>query len=155
MKNFWIKVIILFSALGLVDAGYLTYKHYAGGVVPCSITHGCETVLASQYSEVFGIPISLFGMLFYAVIVILSVKLLENNSARIFNALLWLSGLGCIASSGLLYWRVFVIKAYCAYCIASEIITFGILIALLIYRNRDQVSPILSFPRKRESRLQR
>ena len=139
MKSVWIKVIILFSALGLVDAGYLTYKHYDGGVVLCSVTRGCETVLSSQYSEIFGIPVSFLGMLFYAVIVILSVKLLENNSAKIFNILLWLSGFGFIASIGLLYLQIFIIKALCVYCLISAGSSTLIFVFTLIAKDKSLI----------------
>ncbi len=40
--------------LGMVDALYLTVMR--GIHVPCSVTGGCNEVLTSPYSEVFGIP---------------------------------------------------------------------------------------------------
>ena len=135
MKSIWIKVIILFSALGLIDAGYLTYKHYTGGVVPCSLTNGCETVLSSQYSEVFGIPISLLGILFYAVVLILAVNILDNK-IKVFKFLLIISGIAFAVSLVLVYLQFFVIKAICAYCLTSAGISTIIFLSVLFARNR-------------------
>ena len=46
---------------GLADAIYLTIHHYTGTKVPCSIIEGCEQVLSSQYAEIYGVPLAIFG----------------------------------------------------------------------------------------------
>ena len=48
---------------GVGIAGYLTYVHYAGLHPICGISHGCETVQTSVYSNLFGIPVALLGLI--------------------------------------------------------------------------------------------
>ena len=139
MKSIWTKFIIFFSALGLIDAGYLSYKHYTGGVIPCSLTNGCETVLSSQYSEVFGVPISFLGMLFYATVLILAVNIFDQK-AHLFGLLLILSSAGFIASLGFVYLQIFVIKAICVYCLTSAGLSTLIFILVLFLRNKNQIN---------------
>ena len=55
--------ICLVAFLGMVDALYLTLMR--GQHVPCSVTGGCNEVLTSSYSEVFGVPLSEIGLVFY------------------------------------------------------------------------------------------
>ena len=55
------------ALIGLVDAIYLTIKHYMGVAVPCSIGEGCEQVLTSSYAEIGGAPLAIFGTAAYFV----------------------------------------------------------------------------------------
>ncbi len=53
-----IVTLFLITAVGFVDAMYLTVEHYVNAIPPCSIG-SCETVLTSQYASVLGLPVSL------------------------------------------------------------------------------------------------
>ncbi len=63
------KAQLAASILGLVIAVYLTLYHYAGVPLVCSSQGviNCESVLNSQYAYVLGLPIALFGVVFFAV----------------------------------------------------------------------------------------
>jgi uncharacterized membrane protein len=76
----WLYIALgLTSIAGLVDATYLTITHYTKALVPCSVTHGCETVLRSSYAEVLGVPIAAFGIVFYLVVLVVSVQSYFSN----------------------------------------------------------------------------
>src|SRR5918912_4308825 len=60
-----LTAIALLSLIGLGDAVYLTVKHITGGIVPCTITGGCEQVLNSSYATVGGVPLALIGAIAY------------------------------------------------------------------------------------------
>src|SRR5690348_14780226 len=68
MKSKLIGGAIILSFLGFLDAAYLTILHYKNVIPPCSIAHGCETVLTSQYATLGPIPIALLGVFFYLVV---------------------------------------------------------------------------------------
>lgn len=106
------------SALGLLDAGYLTYKHYLGGVPPCTI-HGCEVVLTSAQSEIAGIPVALLGALYYATILLLSLAYLFSKKEMVIRHAAYLTPAGFLASLYFVYLQLFVIGAICLYCMAS------------------------------------
>src|SRR5947209_19018056 len=62
--------ILVVCLLGIADAGYLTYVHYAGIKVACLASGGCETVQASRYAKLDGIPVSVLGLIGYIAILL-------------------------------------------------------------------------------------
>ncbi len=110
------KLLILFSLLGLADASYLTYYHYAHFYLPCGTTIGqCDLVLGSSYAVLFGLPLALYGVFFY--LSVLGI-LLTKVKAR-FLVVVSLAGL--LASFYFVYLQLFVIGAICYYCMGSAI----------------------------------
>ncbi len=71
------RASILLAVLGLLDSIYLVWVKYTGAYALCGPIGNCETVNSSQYSEIFGIPISLLGAGAYAIMIVL--LLLENR----------------------------------------------------------------------------
>ena len=61
---------IAVAAVGLAVAAYLTIVHYAGGTPVCAVTHGCEVVQKSAYSELAGVPVALLGLITYGAILV-------------------------------------------------------------------------------------
>ncbi|MBI5912936.1 vitamin K epoxide reductase family protein [Candidatus Azambacteria bacterium] len=117
-----LKIIaILFcivSSIGLLDAAYLTIKHYRGGVPPCTI-HGCEVVLTSAQSEIAGVPVALLGALYYAAIFLLSLAYVISKKEKVLRHAAYITPAGFIASAYFVYLQLFVINAICLYCMAS------------------------------------
>jgi uncharacterized membrane protein len=124
MKNIpqWaILALITLSLFGFIDASYLAIKQYQGEVIPCSITEGCDIVLTSPQAKLLGIPLSVFGTLYYGAIFILSIAGLRNRN--IFNWSVYLPIGGFLFSIWLIYAQVAIIQAYCQYCLVSAGIT--------------------------------
>lgn len=120
-RNLIIWLLIILSILGIFDASYLTAKHYLDDSVYCPVGKNCETVLTSEYSTFYGIPVSLFGAFFYLVILILTLLYFETNKKQLIKAVFFLSGMGLIVSVYFFYLQLIVIKAFCFYCIVSAI----------------------------------
>lgn len=135
----WLKITAIVVALaGLVDAAYLTSNHFAGTAVPCNLVSGCETVLTSAYSEIFGIPTALFGTAAY--FTAFSLALLSyfgrENFWKIFGAV---SALMFLFSMWFVYLQAFVIKAFCQFCLisaATSTLLFVIFSASVLIRKR-------------------
>lgn len=55
------------ALLGLLIATYLTLYHYAGIPLVCSSQGliNCESVLNSPYAYLFGLPIAVYGIVFF------------------------------------------------------------------------------------------
>lgn len=117
----WTVVAMLFLAiLGLADSSYLTSRHIVskGGLVTCGL-EGCETVLNSTYSEVFGIPLALLGLIFYGIMFLALLWYFARPNKKVLKAASLLPIAGLLASLYFVYLQIFVIQSICAFCMIS------------------------------------
>lgn len=130
-------IIVLLSMIGFADSVYLTVYKVLGIAIPCTITHGCETVLSSKYSAIFGVPLAVWGIVFFSGIIIAA--LLANHYA-VWRKLLTVGlSLGSLASLVFLGLQFFVIQKVCQYCLLSDLLTIFLLILDLNIEHRAQV----------------
>ena len=120
----WLLAGVAF--VGLVDSAYLGIQSLQGFIVPCGFTGGCEEVLNSSYSHLFGVSISWFGFSFYAFVAACALF-----SAFGFGRLLGFSLAAAvpafIVTLYLLYVQAFTLKAFCQYCLLSALLVTLIL----------------------------
>jgi uncharacterized membrane protein len=116
--------IVALCLLGIADAGYLTYVHYAGIKVACLAHAGCETVQASRWSKLDGVPVSLLGLIGY--IAILGTLFIRTELGRALGFGIALIGFGF--SMYLTYREVFTIKAICQWCVASAVFMTALMV---------------------------
>jgi uncharacterized membrane protein len=121
------------AGLGLITVGissYLLEAHYAGTSVACS-TGGCQTVAQSSYSEIFGVPVALVGLV--GSLAILASLLRGDVVGRAAGVGLTLSGF--VFAAYLVLLQLFVIDAVCEWCVANDAL-LAILAGLAIWRAR-------------------
>jgi uncharacterized membrane protein len=115
------------SVLGLIISMYLTAYHYTS-VVPlaCPDTGiiNCANVLNSPYAYLFGIPIAVFGVLFF-VVEIYSLLRLGMDQRFLINSI----GIGFVAYFIYLEYRI---GNICIYCTTVHVIVV-LLFALSLY----------------------
>lgn len=128
----WIAV---FAVIGFADASFVALKNLRGETVPCSILKGCDTVLQSEYSRLFGQPVALWGALYYGIIILLIAVFLVRQRKDILKSIVLLTALGSIMSVYFLFLQFFIIKAVCLYCLVSAICFFS-LFALSVIATR-------------------
>ncbi|HKZ43875.1 MAG TPA: vitamin K epoxide reductase family protein [Anaerolineales bacterium] len=134
MKNKTIGTITILSVIGLIDSVYLLIYKLSNNNAMCLGSGDCATVNASRYSELYGIPVALLGVLAYLAIIILvffemrNLFTKENSSLLIFG----ISLVGVLFSGYLTYIEYFVIYAVCPFCVASAIVITIIFIISLI-----------------------
>jgi uncharacterized membrane protein len=116
--------VSLVSFIGMVDALYLSLKRNPGSI-PCHVTRGCGDVLTSQYSELMGIPISVFGLLFYVTVFSLAVFQL-SGAGKTLKWVVWPASAALVVSAVLVGIQAFVLNAYCEYCLLSAILVLSI-----------------------------
>jgi uncharacterized membrane protein len=128
-------MMIALATLGLIVAGYLLFSHYSEANVLCVEGGGCDQVRQSAYSEVQGIPVALFGVLGYLLILgTLILEEMDGERAAITPLLAFgLTLVGTLYSAYLTYLELFVIFAICPYCAASAVIMV-VLFGLATYR---------------------
>src|SRR5215510_15187516 len=127
----WVLSALAF--VGLVDSAYLGIQSRKGFVVPCGLTGGCDDVLNSSYSHLFGVSISWFGFCFYGFVAACALF-----SAFGFARSLQLSLAAAVPAFGvslyLLYVQAFTLKAFCQYCLLSAVLVTLILGLHLLVR---------------------
>jgi uncharacterized membrane protein len=137
-----LKTTALVAALiGVIDAAYLTWIKLTNNEALCAGGIGdCYTVNTSRYSEVFGIPIALLGLL--AFLALTGIMLLEERIALFrqhgLMMLFGISLIGVLYSAYLTYLEAFVIRAWCPYCVLLSLALTVIFIVSVIRLVRSQ-----------------
>ena len=125
-------IFLFLSALGFMDAAFLTIQHYSRDPLSCPLFGGCDAVTNSVYSEIFGIPVALFGAIYYATIFIGTLIYYLTENTKVFYLVAHITAVGFLFSIYLFGLMLFVIQAFCFYCIIS-CITSTVLFALGFY----------------------
>jgi len=154
----WSRQLIgAIAILGALDTAYLTlveigfFKEAAcptGGVI------NCQAVISSSYAKVFGVPLSLFGLVAYAAIALFAFAplLLKSSEQKDLRAdvenwtwlLIFAGSIAMVVFSGyLVYLMSFKIKAFCIYCLASAIFSTALFVLTLIGRAWEDAGQLL------------
>jgi len=122
---------IVLAFAGLVNASYLTYKHFQKKPLVCPINHDCNAVVESKWGHMFGVRNEILGLLFYAGMLLGGVVNAAVPLAipRLSLYLLIGASVGLAFSVFLTLLQKFVVRNYCFYCLISA------LISLLIFIN--------------------
>jgi uncharacterized membrane protein len=120
--------IVALCLLGIADAAYLTYVHYAGLKVLCLSSGGCETVQSSHWAKLDGIPVSVLGLIGY-ISILLSLAV-RGDVGRAAGFGVALTGFGF--SMYLTYRELFTIKAICQWCVGSAVLMTALAILTAI-----------------------
>jgi uncharacterized membrane protein len=119
---------MIMALVGFADSTFLAVEHYRGVIPPCSANEGCEKVLSSQYSAVFGVPTALFGSLYYLAVSLGSFIYLESRHGRgsvaahhaaILKWTMLATVLGFVMSLWFVYLQLFILRSICIYCMGS------------------------------------
>lgn len=144
------KTLYVVSALVLLNiiiSAYLLYEFYfPNGSSFCAInsTFNCIDVAKSEYAILFGLPIALWGAVFYLALFIGVLGVALNapfwkihksiRPGRVLNLTRYLAYFGLLFSLYLTYVEFFVIYVICPLCLVQQILIIAI-VALLIRTN--------------------
>ena len=107
--------------VGAAVAGYLSLVRLLGQVAACGPSGGCETVAASAYSVVLGVPVAVLG-LGLSLVLVACATTWWLRAAR--QALLVAYGLLLFATAVVAYLtflELFVIGAICPWCVGYAV----------------------------------
>jgi uncharacterized membrane protein len=124
------------SVIGLGLAIYLTYEHFTGSTsLVCSESSkvNCLKVTTSSQSEIFGhIPVALVGLVYFAIMVVLTSPWAWRATAP---WIAWLRIAFVAGPMGMVIYLVYVeavqLKAICLYCTGVHLITFLLFLTVL------------------------
>jgi len=140
MKLLWFSRILLTGAL--IISGYLLlHTLNASTLAGCDGSSGCGEVLSSPWSHIGFIPVSIFAVVLYLLLLALSIPGLTNRlGAYRFPVVLFLA---VTVISGVIWFvslQAFVIRAFCAYCMAAHILGASGAALLLVYTRKESKS---------------
>ncbi len=130
MKSITLLLLVLLSILGIADAGYLTYEHYQQVIPPCTVNRffpiasDCGKVLRSSYSVMFGVPLAVFGVFQYSLLLIAIIALIIFRKKVFAYWIIFQSMIGAIFSLYFMYIQLVILKSICIYCTLSALISF-------------------------------
>ena len=125
--------ILALAGLGVLLTGYLTLVAWLGEhPAYCGADSECDLVQSSRWSTLFGMPMSLWGLLTYALLAGLAWRLRSRPSA--WRATLLVAGIGAGVSWFLTLVSVLQIEATCGYCLASFVLANALLVLVLLRR---------------------
>ena len=134
--NKWLyRISIALSVLGVLVSAYMTVYKLTENNSMCLGSGDCATVNASVYSEVNGVPVAVIGVGGYLAILVLllfenrSKFLKKNGTTIVFGLALF----GFLFTLYLIYVETALIRAYCPFCVTSQI-TMTILFILSVIR---------------------
>lgn len=150
----WSRYIITaIACVGAIVTGWLTYEKLTGGTAACP-TEGCTQVLSSPYAEVFGIPLTIFGLLAYLSMGAMAIaptlvnpetnKDLRMKLEEWTWPLLFMGATAMTIFSGyLMYVLAFELQTVCVYCISSATFSLSFLVLTLLGRAWDDAGKLI------------
>lgn len=124
VKVYWGHVICGVIGLGLAWYSLIVHNRIkAGESGACGISESCDVVIGSeQWGQFLGIPLGLFGMLYFAIVLLTSVSNPGKIKVDAFQRL-GVAIAGLLSSLGLEYVMWVIIKAGCPVCMSIHIVT--------------------------------
>ncbi len=119
---------------GLVVAVYIRNKKVKNEVLVCPIDSDCNAVVTSTYSKVFGVPVELLGIMYYALffVIYLVTLFIAPFNDMLEAILIVLSSIALGFSLYLLSLQAFVLKEWCFWCLLSFAASATIFILFII-----------------------
>lgn len=117
----WVPpVSLVLSVLGLAVSLYLTVEHYTSSTTlacPDTGALNCLKVTTSEQSTVLGVPVAVLGLLYFAVMAVLSL-LWRSPRRDVRLARLAFSAVGVLFAVWLVFAELFTLDAICLWCTA-------------------------------------
>lgn len=141
-QHLLLKIIIGLSVIGLITSIYLAQSHFSpptgGSFCDISSSVSCSLVNTSSYSILFGVPVAIFGALWFLVLLFASWRAMKNET--LYTALLGWNVLGILFVVYLII-AEFILQAICPLCTIVHVITIiTFTLSILLYKNHKKPS---------------
>jgi uncharacterized membrane protein len=125
------------TVAGTAVSAYLTIAHYSNPeLLVCSDsgTVNCNAVTTSAQSELFGVPVALLGLLWFAGMMVVCLPVAWRASSQWVH----LARLaGSVAGMGFVLWLLYaeliIVRAICLWCTVAHVLAFALFAVLVTY----------------------
>lgn len=126
---------LVLAGVGFLISAYMTFEYYGaiGGSVErgpwtCPSERGmCTTAVSTPEAHVFGVPNSLLGLGWYALIVVAAAARIAYGQWLVLTGLLGVAILAAAFSLYLAWALIFRLRTVCVLCFASQMINLALL----------------------------
>lgn len=138
MRQTTLIIIGIFALAGLTLSAYLTWYAILTESGICLLTgfFGCSKILTSSYSRIGRIPTALFGAVWFAVILLLTV-LVAKSKDRLKFLLAW-SLLAIPGVSTLVFIELVLIGAICPLCTGAHILGIAVMLLTVMMWRKER-----------------
>ena len=141
-QHLLLKIIIALSVIGLITSIYLAQSHFSpptdGSFCDVSSSVSCSLVNTSSFSKLLGVPVAIFGALWFLILLFASWRAIRNET--LYTGLLGWNVLGILFVIYLIT-AEFILKAICPMCTVVHVITIiTFVLAILLYRGHKKPS---------------
>ncbi|PSL58301.1 putative membrane protein [Saccharothrix carnea] len=125
-------VSLVLSLAGLAVSTYLTIAHFTEGALLCAegSVIDCGTVTSSEQSELFGIPVAVLGLAFFAFLTVACLPFAWRSEALHWARLVSV-GVGVLFVVYLVAAEFLLIGKVCLWCTAVHVITLALAAVLV------------------------
>ena len=133
-------LMLVFAVIGMAIASYDVIGIYNNWLLWCPPPiDGCNTVAYSPDGRIFGVPIGVYGLIFYLITILLAALLSFFRYSHCLRlVMLVYAVIGVLFSIYFFYLDLAFIRAFCIYCLISAILT----VLLLVYAIAHFRAPI-------------
>jgi uncharacterized membrane protein len=126
-------LVLAFEGLGV--STYLTIAHFGSSVTlacPEIKLVNCEKVTTSSQSVIFGVPVAVLGLAFFASMLLMNLPgAWRSPSPMLRSARVGLAALGVAFAVYLVYTELFTIHAICLWCTSAHVMAFLTFVVVL------------------------
>jgi uncharacterized membrane protein len=134
-------LIYIATIIGLIDSGYLSVTKIISMRLYCTPGLGdCQSVNASVWSYLFGIPVAYLGFLTYLAILLLMIFGKKIKIVAPYQEYLYffVTLVGILFSGYLTYIEVAILHTYCQWCVISAVMMTILFVTSVIKLARRQ-----------------
>ncbi|MCS7235628.1 MAG: vitamin K epoxide reductase family protein [Armatimonadota bacterium] len=134
----------LLAAAGFLLSGYLWFGTGGAELRLCPAGSGCQVVQTSRYAYLFGVPLPVYGLLYYGTLLVVSGW--GEDPARRWRLALPVSAAGSAASLVFLGVQRFLLQTFCSLCVVSALLSFSVFAVGWIWGRSGLRWPTLAVP---------
>lgn len=134
--------MVVLSAFGVIISGYSLLQKQglaSGSFCTINATFDCDVVNKGPYGSLFGVPVSLIGVVGYGLLLIGSVMHLRSLSDRLLSGFLLVSSTGGLGFALYLTGiEAFVLDTYCLLCLTSQALILGLFtLSVAVFKQKE------------------